>query len=379
MNKIIKGLILAVLICSVILFFLPPTNVFNGQQPSPSKKPFTKPLQETTLPTKFATSSANENVTTISDGEASEQSDSIIDCNATLEQSTDISDDKIADFRLYLQHSGSADDQLAYLLFGSQSPNEDQFAALQSYNKTFPKNKRVLMDLIGLCSANYHHKYCNDKLLNQAIELDGNNAALWLQISNFHAAKQDTQATLHAMENAINATGFNDYYYDNLALFMQTSKGTLDVSFSQRAIMGLGYHAATPVWVSSISSFCFDEANYSDLRNQLCLALGKTIATQSNSLIINAIGLNMQSLAYKREQNEAMQLKAEKEKAELMQGPTNTDIQFKAKVLSLVDEQLFNYWLNNVINLGEAKADELLVEEAITLSKNPDYAPCPKE
>lgn len=306
------------------------------------------------------------------------EQDYIVHCDSTTTENSSNIDEEFNDFAQHLQQSNSPDKQLAYILFTSQSDEEHQLELLQSYNKKFSGNKRVLMDIVGLCSITMNHKYCDESLLKQAIELDGDNGALWLQIANFHAAKGNTPATLEAIEKAITATHFNEYYFDKLALFMQTSKGALDVDFSHRAITGLGYHAATSVWISEIAKFCTEEKNYSNRHNQLCLALGKTMSTQNNSLIANAMGLNIQSQIYKKEHNEELHLKAEKQKSTIMQKSINHDLYFQAQTLMLVDEKLFNFWLTSVIEQGKAIADEMLIKEAITLSKNPYYQPCAK-
>ncbi len=159
---------------------------------------------------------------------------------------------------------------------------------------------------------------------------------------------------------------------------MEVSKGGLDVDFSQKAVVGIGYHAATSVWVRQIANFCCDEKEYSNLHSQLCLALGETMATQSNSMIINAIGMNMQSFAYKREHNEELYLKVKQQQFELMQSSTPTELQIKAQNLMFVDEELFQFWLSSVMSQGEAIASNKLIKEAITLSKNPYYQPCAK-
>jgi len=302
----------------------------------------------------------------------------IVQCDLTDNEGSLNTDEEFIDFAQHLQQSNSPDDQLAYILFSSQSDAAHQLTSLLAYNQKFAGNKRVLMDIVGLCSHSNNLDTCTDTVLNQAIELDGDNGALWLQIANLHAAKGNASATLEAIEQVITTTHFNEYHFDKLALFMQTSKGALDINFGQRAITGLGYHAATSVWLSKITNFCVEERLDTARHHQLCLALGKTMAVQNNSLVANAMGLNIQSQIFKQEQNEELHLKAEKEKSAIMQKSVNHELYFQAQTLTLVDERLFNFWLTSVMEQGEAKADEMLIKEAITLSKNPYYQPCAK-
>jgi hypothetical protein len=302
----------------------------------------------------------------------------IVQCDLSSNEGSLNTDEEFIDFAQHLQQSNSPDKQLAYILFASQSDEANQLASLLAYNQQFSGNKRVLMDLIGLCSSIPTHEACTNTLLEEASELDGDNGALWLIIANFHAAKGNSSATLEAIERAITTTHFNEYHFDKLALFMQTSKGALDVSFGQRAITGLGFHAASFAWLSKITKFCVEERSYTDRHNQLCLALGETMAVKNNSLLVNAMGLSIQSQIYKQDQNNELHLKAEEEKATIMQKSVNHELYFQAQTLMLVDEQLFNFWLTSVMEQGEAIADEMLIKEAITLSKNPYYQPCPK-
>ena len=46
-------------------------------------------------------------------------------------------------------------------------------------------------------------------------------------------------------------------------------------------------------------------------------------------------------------------------------------------ILSMFDEELFHSWMNNAIEHGESKAAKMLLEEAINLSADPFYNPCP--
>jgi hypothetical protein len=51
----------------------------------------------------------------------------------------------------------------------------------------------------------------------------------------------------------------------------------------------------------------------------------------------------------------------------------------KASSLLMADERLLRSWLTNIKHHGEVVAQQLLVEEAILLSKNEHYSPCTRQ
>jgi len=286
--------------------------------------------------------------------------------------------EKLAPFHHFLKESNTAEHRLAAILFATDDQQASKLEQLHDYIQEYPNNKLALMKVIGLCSENVEHSACSQVLFDRASQIDGDNGALWLQVANYQAAKGNTPATLEAMENVIGTTDFNDYYYDNLALFMDASKGTLDVSFTKRAITGMGYHAAITLHIRNFTKFCTATDNLANNKNQTCILLGKALEERGKNLLFNVVGIAIQDKIYQAEGNGELSTKA-KARRKFFLDPVKTALHNKAGDLMLHDPKLFQFWLRNAIHYGEHKAINILIKEAISLSKNKNYNPCSNE
>lgn len=275
----------------------------------------------------------------------------------------------------YLEKSSIAEHKLAYILFATHAHQTSQLELLQSYLKEYPNNILARMNLIGHCSSNIEHSACNQELFEQAGEIDGNNAGLWLQVANFYAAKGNKQETIKAINMANKANQFNDYYYQHLSLFMDVSKGTLDISDSLKAITGIGILAATQIPIMAVTNFCTAIDTLTADEKQACLMLGEQMDIKGRNLLYNSVGIAIQSKIYQAEANEELSALVEARNSDLY-NPKKSRLHNKAGELMIADETLFQYWLSNAVNYGEVKAANMLIEEAILLSKNKHYNPC---
>lgn len=287
-------------------------------------------------------------------------------------------DEKHADFHDYLAKSNTAEDKLAFILFASHTQKKPKIDLLYNYLQVYPNHQLASMEMIIQCSETIEHSACRQGLFEQAEKIDGDNAALWLRIANYYAANSDKQATLSAIRKANKATFFEDYYYQNFALYMKVSQGTLDVSYPLKIVGGFGLLAAKNISIFDVSNFCTLADMQVIEKNQACLTLGKKMEEKGQNMVINRIGMMIQERVHQAEGNDKLkaQLKAR-------QDTFNNTFEFKlqdqASHLMMADKKLFHYWLNNALNYGEATAVNMLIKEAITLSKNPHYNPCANE
>lgn len=286
-------------------------------------------------------------------------------------------EEKLADFHDYLAKSTTPEHQLAAIFFTSNTQQVSKLDLLHTFHQKHPTNKLALMELIGLCSDNVEHNACSTDLFDRASQVDGDNGALWLQIANFHAAKGNKQATLNAINRVNKTNNFDSYYYQYLELFMSASKGTLDVSDNVRAIASIGYHAAMAIHIMDFTKFCTATDNLAN-KNQACLVLGKILEERGKTQLFSAVGLAIQEKIYQAEGNNQLSTKA-KARKEAFYDPVELALHNKAGDLMLRDPKLFQFWLSNAMNYGEDKAINMLITEAISLSKNKNYDPCSNE
>ena len=368
--------------CLVMIFItLAPDTFSSAKKANISTNPSATPKVSELIVTRQDKSKAI--ITTIPEGPEStpvKEENYIVSCNKDFFDDIYHKDTKerISNFHNYLEKSNPPKDKLAFILLANNTQQTSALDLLHSYLIEHPNNRLASIELIGHCSQNIEHSACNQELFVQAGKVDGNNAALWFQIANFHAASGDKQATLNAINKANKASQFDDYYYQRLSLFMNVSKGTLDLSEPLKAIIGIGILAATPIRITAITKFCTAIDNLTVEEKQACLMLGEQLDKRGKSLLYNAIGIAIQTTIYQSEQNDELSAQVEARKSDFY-NPEKIKLHNSAGDLMIADEKLFQYWLSNAVNYGEVKAANLLIKEAISLSKNPDYNPCANE
>ncbi|TPH16591.1 hypothetical protein [Litorilituus lipolyticus] len=282
-----------------------------------------------------------------------------------------------AEFITQLQASSSSEHQFAAILFNHNIDEQKRFDLLINYKERYPDNPMLMFDIIGRCSDKKNS--CDKALIEQAVELDRNNAALWLLLANYYLGNSMKPLAFEAMELAIKATSFKDYYFNEIALFMESAEGGLNVEFPHKAAWAIGIWAAKPLWTSELTNLCMENEELTPEQNQLCVGVGKLMEQNSSSTIESLIGNKIQQKGYQREGNEELVASLQKQADINEKLYAFSEKQWSASTLMLFDEKLFQYWLDAAINYGEHKAQQLLYKEAITLSKNEYYNPCPND
>jgi len=297
----------------------------------------------------------------------------IFDCSKAVVEEVGNPKKVHEEFIATLKQSSFPEHQLGAILFDNNINENERFNLLLNYKNKHTETPSLMMDIIGRCSG--REISCDDSLIEQAIELDGNNSALWLLLANYYFEKKNIDSALKAMDSAVRASDFNDFYYDDVSLYVRTSKGLLDVPLAHRVISGIGILAAKPLWISEVAHFCLNSENLTAQQNYLCLETGKLMEHNASLSIANMIGVQFQEKAYEREGNDELlaSIKLHANKMEAWSTTHNDSF-----VLSTFDEGLFLYWLDSAMHYGESKAQQMLIEEAITLSKNEYYNPCPQ-
>ncbi|PKF56650.1 hypothetical protein CW748_09215 [Alteromonadales bacterium alter-6D02] len=275
-----------------------------------------------------------------------------------------------------LSSSSLPSKQLAYALFSVPPDDKSRLDLLSSFNGRFPHNSIVLMEMINLCTASLTHPACNQTLLENATDIDGNNGALWYQIANYHAASGNELATLNAMREVTKSTHFNERFFSDIEVYMQALKGSGVGNHISNRSTAIGINAAKPMNVSAIVKFCRQKESYDDITANLCLELGQLLEVQAKTLFNSHIGIALQDFVHLAEHNEDA-LKDNKHKKDKLRKEAFTKQFDKAMTLTWLDENLYWYLVKVRERFGEKEAANLLVKEAISRSQREDYDPCP--
>ncbi|WP_460312105.1 hypothetical protein [Aliiglaciecola aliphaticivorans] len=357
-------------------------SLFNqGKHKDDSTQSPTPKLSDTATPPK--TPSVLFNQTPSFDGEGENDADSngsepeaiqdyIVECD--LGQITDYAELSNSEVFATFETSPSMDKQLAYAFFSDVSEQNTRLDKLLSFNQTFPGNPLALEQLLGLCTEVKSHQGCNQQLVDQAISAGGDNGGMWFAIANFYASRNATDLVKNSLRQVNTSPLFKESFAEYIRLYTDSLQGRPNENFTQNALSAFAAAASQPSFYNIISRLCTEKPKQDEEFLQLCLSLGETMELQGKTNITQNIGMAYQEVVYELEGND---LALDELALRREQHFENSIVLFnKATNLALFDQRLFRSWLDNLSNLGEQAAANLLVEEAIELSKNRYYKPC---
>ncbi len=300
----------------------------------------------------------------------------IYNCSDSPLENADMDDKKLEYFLSELAQSNNQEQRLIHILFQQNNDISARYDALLAYNDEFPSQPYVMMGLIGFCSSGEVN--CQADILSQAATADKDNGALWLTLANYYLSIGDIENGEQALNQVVSSIAFHDYIYDKVQLFMQIAKGADSMSFQERALIAIGHLAAESLWLSHVAQYCQGKLANVDPDGQLCFDVGTVLESQGSNALVNLIGINFQLQQFEETENNTEKALLEQRKNNMLT-LSGSDQVWQAEILKLYDEKLFNHWLANAVNYGEHKAQQLLVAEAIELSKNEYYNPCPAQ
>ncbi|GHE85844.1 hypothetical protein [Thalassotalea profundi] len=268
------------------------------------------------------------------------------------------------------------DEQLASILFfnnklsiHAENKNSRNNALINYFRKS-PDEPLSFHRLLTQCTqASY--SYCNQEFYDSITTIDKDNGSLWLTLASIYIKENKIELVQSALLKASYAKNFNDYYFDTIKLHRNTIEKYAPESINEQLISGVGYAAALPLGYSHALEYC----NTAQLikTQELCLQIGLTMEQSSKTRFHTGLGLSLQRIYHDRQGNqdtvEALTIKTSQ--------IYDFTLLMKAANLLSYDNHLTEQWLNIALEYNEASASDFLVSEAILLSKNPNYQPCP--
>jgi len=238
----------------------------------------------------------------------------------------------------------------------------------------FPDNKLLSLTLMNACIANPDNLNCSSSYIDNALRFDGDNGALLNKIAAYYNKKGDKEAAISFLESSANAPFFNNYRKERILLFINALKPT-GWSLEDIVVAALGFESA--IWIGDLSivtGICLSES-LTDNVIQTCLAYGKRLESDGDTLLYNYIGLNIQKKIYKHfADNFSLEEVARKKKA---LDQFAKDIAFTEQFFP--DENFVNDWITSITNFNEKDTFRHMKEEADRLIADPDYTPCPTD
>lgn len=284
---------------------------------------------------------------------------------------------KLSDF----QESEDFEEKLAYAISITRSQqasiNLSKIDTLQQLTELQSNNKLAHWSLITACSHNPENKNCGETAVNKALEADGSNGALWLNIAILQATNKNAEKTFQALQEVVAAPTYHEYISEQISLYDNvTSKLGFD-NPKDRIVQVMGQISAIEIGnLSALLNFCQQQSVQRTDIAQTCIDVGRKLTNMGESYLSRSIGTTIQKQVYQIQGSDTLLDNLSEQEENISRAWSNERYQ-KAMDLLNYDNDLLLDWFQKYKTYGERVATDYLVDEAIRLSMDADYNPCP--
>jgi len=316
--------------------------------------------------------------------ETSLKVDFIVECTEGSYQYLEKDERTTKDFLNIFKNSENPTSNLAYALSLNNSLLKREFD-LEKSNRTTKlvdlikasdKKSLVHYFLVAGCNENNNLELCDETIIPQALADDSSNGALWLEIASYEASRNNTDGFEFAVSQIIASPNYNEYWADSIEIFNDALTDAGVTHHGSRVIRSIGFSAALTLFsTQGIFTACVNNSIQRPDIAQMCIDVGARMVSESKTWLSKVLGYALQKKVLIALGEET---KADKIDKLLNANSLYSDLETKTSSLMIFDQELNDYWFTNLKLFGETKAIELATIEAIRLSRNPDYDPCPK-
>ncbi|NKB33482.1 MAG: hypothetical protein GKR91_10330 [Pseudomonadales bacterium] len=283
-------------------------------------------------------------------------------------------------FERNLAESTTVDDLVVSTVISSfRNSDVSSLETLSELSEHNQDNQFAAIQLLNACKESIHPS-CNNEMVNHAIALDGENGATWALVAGFRYSNEDAYGALVALEAAVEAPDYDDYFQKGIQLVVNALPTAHDDLAIQMYINVIN-HGIT-LTVNSYSSLlpvvamCSENVVENQRLVNACLSFGRRVEQQASSLLGSGMGHAIESTTYQALGDVAEVQRREEEARRTQNDRFSGDSRLASNLLEY-DAQLFRFWLDQLILSGEQAAMESLGEEARRLSSQWNYDPCP--
>lgn len=256
--------------------------------------------------------------------------------------------------------------------------NED-IQSLAQLAEQFPESGFVLAELISACFNDGSSDACTDRALSAAVGSQHDNGIIWAELAMLRASRDDLFGANQALQRAINAADFDDYFslqiavLDSAALEQEPmSKLTTGFRSFRYADTSIGY----PIDYSP-SHFCAEHVQDNPLIAESCLGYGERLAAEADTTLGRLIGYAIQEVTFQALGNSEavtrMQLAASQQRDINYDSARSS---YSHTGLMSYDESLAEFWLQSLIDNGEPATLGIMSNEIDRRLADPAYRPC---
>ncbi|MDJ0908701.1 MAG: hypothetical protein QNI99_05890 [Woeseiaceae bacterium] len=272
-----------------------------------------------------------------------------------------------------LSRSAYAEDQLAAAIIGSFIGVDRRIDNLTMALAADPTHPLVLWQVAGDCRRGRGGEYCADPFVRANVEsVLGSNGWYWTQVAAFYYEEGLFDESLEALQRAVSAPEFDDYYIDHVLMLERALSADSDRDYGDRVVGAFGYTAAMPTDFFTRQCTLRGAADVAWLDS--CTMLAERYEQDGTNLMMQLIGLTMQEDLYASAGLTAEVRDAQLRRTELEAWLDKVDADYE--LVQAVDPQLLERYLDVWATSGEVAAFEFTVSAVDELLEDPDYDPC---
>lgn len=284
-------------------------------------------------------------------------------------------------FERSLAESTAVDDLVASSVI-SRTGNGDVSAleTLPALSQTNPQNQLAAVQLLSVCTKSAEHPACTTEIIDRAIALDGDNGAMWSLVSSLRHAQGDDYGAMLALESAVAAPDYNDYFRRGMGLVVDAFRPVDDDLIGYVYAWGISYGISLTInnyrSILPVLEMCNENVADNQRLATACMSYGRRMEQQGSSLIGSAMGSVIQISTVQGLGDMAEFQRLEEEHQRNQQERFSSEVRL-AFELQQHDAQLHRYFFDQIILSGEQAAVGAVSEEARRLSSQWSYDPCP--
>jgi hypothetical protein len=274
-----------------------------------------------------------------------------------------------------LSSSDLPDDQLAHVFFSDLGDDASKISQLLALQRL--QHPLIGLELIRLCTVNNANSSCSDALIEQITQIHKDDSQMWLQAVHFYAKKEFAEKgaqnakIVNAIEQSTQGNYASAYFYEHVNLYTQSLENSEIGNYTINAVSAVGIYAAKILPYQPVTDWCKSAISTNNAKHtQACLTLGRQWEQYSPDSIDKMIGLAVQQLVYKAENNvELAQLIEDKKQAYGDYDGRDADIIFQ-------NERLLRAYINGYQVLGEHGSLMSLEDEVNDFKQTQQYKQC---
>ncbi|MEQ8952736.1 MAG: hypothetical protein RL120_01285 [Gammaproteobacteria bacterium] len=282
-----------------------------------------------------------------------------------------------ADYKNSLARSDTVEQRLFAVLLDNSDPAP---ASILPYLNESSDNRFVCLHFLRACSLHPEDQACTAASIETAVAPNRDNAVAWALVAAWRASTGDDYGTATALRLATEAPLYDDLNPTHARLATASIPETdpyvhtvMRFNLLARSSMGMFLYMGRLPFCSRLG------AELSEI-NDYCLALGESLEAESTSIMNVMLGRSRQQEAYRIRGDRANALRIEQGTLDIYDsiGLSQSADRTYANLLLAWDKDLQNVWLDAYVSSGEVVAQQVLLDEAIRRSADPDYQPCPQ-